>query len=135
MSGPYMVYVDRDDPVPVQSVAELDELLDRVAAAPRYQEFPVVADIASPDDRYILQILLGRTDVSFLIWNIADETVEASVGTVSVDGDVVFNYGGSRTDAYDDTIIPVDVARAATREFIQTGHRPGGIEWKIPQYS
>jgi hypothetical protein len=135
MSGPYLVYIDRDDPVSVQSVAELDAFLDRVAATPRYQRFPVVADIVSADDRYILQILLGRTDASFLIWNIADESIEASVGTVLVKGDIVFNYGGSRTDAYDDTTIPVDIARAAAREFLQTGRRPSGVEWKTPQYS
>jgi hypothetical protein len=134
MTDPFTVYVDRDEPVPVQTVDDLDRILDSIAANPRYQSFPVVADIVSPDDRNILQVLLGRPDVSFLVWHVDNEIIEASVGTIPIKG-LVFNYGGSRTDAYDGTTIPVDIARQAVREFLTTQRRPACVEWQVPAYS
>jgi hypothetical protein len=135
MTNPFMIYVDRDDPVPAHNTEELDTILDRIATTPRFQEFPVVAEIVSPDDQNVLQILLGHPDASFLIWNIDNETIEASVGTRPATGVVAFNYGGSRTDAYDDTLIDINAARDAAREFLGTGRRPTSIGWKTPQYS
>jgi hypothetical protein len=135
MNGDHQVYVERDDPVGVRSVAALDALLDRVAAAPRYQEFPVVVDIVAPDDRHILQIMLGRPDISLLVWHVEGETIEASVGTVTHPQPLAFNYGGARTDAYDDTVIPLDIAREAARQFVVEGSRPTVVAWKTPRYS
>ena len=129
------VYYDREPPAVVASVEELDAVFDRIAATPRYMEFPVLVSIEDADRRYTLQIGVGRGDLSVLVWYEAEVDVLASVGTVAYQQRPKFNFGGTPTDAYDDSAVPVEVARRAARHFFAHGTQPTGVTWKEPAYS
>jgi hypothetical protein len=129
------VYYDRNPPSVVSTVDELDQLLDQIAATPRYVEFPVFVSMETADRRFVLQIGLGRTDLSALVWYDADVDIVASKGTVGYERRPRFNYGGTPTDAYDDSAVPVAAARQAAREFFTTQARPACVEWQEPTYT
>ena len=129
------VYYDREPPTVVTSTEELDTVLDRIAENPRYTAFPVFVSIESADRRYTLQVGVGRSDLSTLVWYEAEVDVLASAGTVDYQQRPKFNFGGTPTDAYDDSAIPVEVARRAAREFFEHGTRPTCVTWKEPGYS
>jgi hypothetical protein len=118
--------------IEVATVEELDALLDRIAASPEHREFPTLVTIARADEQQSVQVLLGRKDLSLLIWYLARDDIAASKGTIPTSERIVFDYGGTPTNAYDDTVIPVEAARQAVREFFSTGQRPTCIEWEIP---
>lgn len=127
------LHYDRAIPVPVAGVSELDQLLDQVASNPDYREFPVLASIATGDDELVLDILLGAPEFSFLVWHEGFTDIQCSVGTLPQDPDLAFNFGGTRTDAYQNCLIPIEQARAAAREFAATGARPTTVGWQEPK--
>lgn len=129
------VYHDRNPAVVVNTVDGLDRLLDQIAADPRYVEFPVFVSIESADRRLVLQVGLGRPDLSALVWYDAEVDIAASKGTVAYDQRPKFNYGGTPTDVYDHSAVPVATARQAAREFFTTEARPTCVQWQEPQYS
>jgi hypothetical protein len=129
------VYYDREPLTVVRSVAELDDLLDRIANTPKYTEFPVFVSIETDDRRYVLQLGLGRPDLSTLVWYEAEVDIMASTGTVGYTERPKFNFGGTPTDAYDHSAIPVQTARTAAREFFTSSARPACVEWQEPQFS
>ncbi|MBX7268920.1 hypothetical protein KIF24_24740 [Micromonospora sp. Llam7] len=132
---PVRVYYDRIEPVAVDRIEDLDALLDRVAANPEYQEFPVMVSLETGDKEHVLEICLGRQDLSMLVWHHAFLDVAASKGSLHQPADLAYNFGGSRTDAYDSSAIPVATARQAVREFFSTnGQRPTCLEWQTPNY-
>jgi predicted AAA+ superfamily ATPase len=132
MLRPFVVWYDREGPIEVSTVQEMDSLLDWIAASPRYRKFPVIVSISRSDEQQIVDVLVGRDDLSLLIWYLAKEDIAASKGTIPTSEEIMFNYGGTATDAYIDTAITVEAARQAVREFVATGQRPSCVEWQVP---
>lgn len=127
------VSYDREDPVTVSTVDELDAMLDRIVAVERYRRDPVMAEVTSVDEQRVLQIGLGYPTFSVLQWY--DLTVDGpealvSEGTTDASGFGGYNYGGTWTEFDATTAVPVDVARDAVREFAETGSRPTCVSWR-----
>jgi hypothetical protein len=129
----FTVHYDRATPVRISDLTALDSTLDQIAADPEYRRFPVLVSIATEDDELVLDVLLGVPAVSFLVWHEGFTDIRCSTGTLPQDPDLAFNFGGTRTDAYQDCLIPVSDARAAVREFAATGLRPASIGWQEPR--
>jgi hypothetical protein len=127
------VYYDRATPVRVSSVGELDRILDQIESDPQYQRFPVLVSIATGEDDLVLDILVGRADYSFLVWHEGFTEIKCSAGSLPQDPDLVFNFGGTRTDAYENCLVPITDARAAVREFAATKVRPASVGWQTPR--
>ena len=126
------VHYDRAEPIPIITPAALDDLLDRLAADPRFQQFPVMVSLESADGSHVLEILIGRADLSILVWHRVFEEILTSKGTVAQPDDLAYNLGGSRTTAYRNSAVPTDTAREAARQFATTGSRPTVVDWQEP---
>jgi len=83
-------------PVEVNSVVDLDDLLDRIHSDPARKEAPPRIELVSPDETRALDIGQARPEYSVVIWhdNDADEVFTSS-GTVTVDTDAAFDFGGT----------------------------------------
>jgi hypothetical protein len=125
------VWYDPDlEPAAASSPEELRALLDRIQADPEYQDIPTMAQIAGPDGQRVLQIGLGRSDYSVVLWfdKICGDAL-ISVG-VATDDDPAFDFGGT-WDAFENgSAVPVRAALDAAREFAETGAKPTAIEWR-----
>src|SRR4051794_18768007 len=108
MSQPITAYYDRAEPVTINNTDDLDRLLDRLSADPRFQDFAVMVSLESADKAHVLEILIGRPDLSILVWHEVLVEVFASKGTLGQPLDLAYNYGGSRTTAYHRSAVPVD---------------------------
>jgi hypothetical protein len=63
------VWYDPDhEPATATSAEELRALLDLIQADPEYQDIPTMARISGPDGQRVLQIGLGRSDYSVVLW-------------------------------------------------------------------
>ncbi|WBB53840.1 Imm1 family immunity protein [Verrucosispora sp. WMMD573] len=102
---------------------------------PRVPAVPVMVSLETSDKEHVLEVCLGRHDLSVLVWHHAFVEIAASKGTLDQPADLAYNFGGSRTDAYDNSAIPVATARQAVREFFTTnGQRPTCLDWQTPSY-
>ena len=132
------VFFDPDaDPVVVDSVADLDALLDRLAGDERRAEMPSLVEIVSDDEVRALDVGVGCSGFGVVVWHDDDDAADevlASVGTVVVGEPVFLDFGGTPTTMPRDAAIPVDVARQAAREFLVTGRRPTAVAWRPPEY-
>jgi hypothetical protein len=133
------VYHERSTPpARVTTVAELDDLLDHIHRDPGRREAPPLVELVMDGTDRALDIGLGRTEHSVLIWHDddADEVLTStSTGELDPGPDAAFNFGGTWTHIADGSAIPVELARHAAREFAETGRRPTCIEWQIPAYA
>jgi hypothetical protein len=131
------VYYRRgQQPAQVSMVAELDELLDRVHADPTMRDAPPLVELVSADESRALDVGLARANYSVVIWHDDDaDEVLASTGTLEIDADAAFNFGGTWTHIPDRSAIPVELARLAAREFLTTGRRPSCVDWQEPAYT
>ncbi|MER6989241.1 Imm1 family immunity protein [Saccharopolyspora hirsuta] len=123
-------------PAEITTVAELDDLLDRVVADAIEEDVPVYAEIVTADRQRILQIGLGQPDYSSLIYcDKSADLLEASKGVLPMPDDAGFDYGGTWTDAPINSAIPITTARQAARDFLaNNGRRPANLEWHEPRY-
>jgi ethanolamine utilization protein EutQ (cupin superfamily) len=137
MTNPISVYYRRgQEPARVSTVAELDELLDRLHADPAVRDAPPLVELVTADESRALDVGLARPAYSVLLWHDDDaDEVLASEGTIATDDDAAFNFGGTWTHIPDRSAIAVDLARRAAREFLTTGRRPTCVEWKLPAYT
>jgi hypothetical protein len=111
----------------VATVAEMDELLDRLAA--QSAERPIVVELVSPDGATV-SIGLGRpvTIVNYVGPSL-DPPYFQSVGEAS-DEEIVFFYRGEWSEYPPESAVPADVGRQALREFFTTGELPRGVRWE-----
>jgi len=137
MTDTINVYYQRgQEPAQVSTVAELDELLDRLHFDPVLRDAPPLVELVTPDETRALDVGLARPDYSVLLWHDDDaDEVLASKGTIGTNTDAAFNFGGTWTHIPDRSAIPIELARQAAREFLTTGRRPTCVEWKLPAYS
>jgi hypothetical protein len=116
--------------------AELDELLDRVHADPAMRDAPPPVELVTADESRALDVGLARADYSVVIWHDDDaDELLASTGSLEIDADAAFNFGGTWTHIPDRSAIPPELARQAAREFLTTGRRPSCVERQEPAYT
>lgn len=128
MLGPVTVY-DGDQRRAVCTLLELDGLLDALAAVGP----PGWVEITSGADNGVLSIALGHRDLSSLRLVDSDSPAVAlaSTGTLhAVLGS--YDFAGPRgcQPVAAEEAIAIGEARAAVREFVQTGRRPTGVGWR-----
>ena len=129
MSTAYRVWVaDRDAPEELTLPAEVDALLDEVAADPNHLDWPVIVDLTA-DDRPTLQLIVGDPAWSYLLWADQEDVLVAD-GTVPVDAETTFNSGGEPAWLHDDHALPPELARQAVSEYVLTGLRPACVRWR-----
>ena len=68
MSDGLAIRYDREGPMAVDSPADLETVLVRIAATPRFQEFPVMVELADPSGDRTLDLGVGRP-YSVLVWS------------------------------------------------------------------
>jgi hypothetical protein len=127
------VYYDRHGPLVVETAAELDRLLDQIAATPEYQKDPVLVDVSDETEQRVLEIGLGYPDFSMLLWfDWTEPAPEAyvSAGTVHRADFGGYNHGGTWTEYDPGCVMPVGVARQAVRDFFERGTRPTSVAWR-----
>jgi hypothetical protein len=127
-SGLQRVEWENDGRAEVASVEQLDRLLDDLTEQARPRPFMAVLISGTGDS---LAIGLGRKE-SVLSWVSAtgDPPYHGSNGDPSATGLVVFFYGGSWSEFPRSYAVPVADARAAAREFFETGVRPNQVGWE-----
>lgn len=63
MSDGLAIRYDREGPMAVDSPADLETVLVRIAATPRFQEFPVMVELADASGDRTLDLGVGRPAV------------------------------------------------------------------------
>lgn len=111
----------------VTSADELTALLDKVASLP----LPTWLELATPEHDVLL-VGLGQ-DFSSLRFHERRDGGEVyhSVATLGSPQDADFQFGTVPTRMATGSAVTVAEARAAATEFLTTGRRPEGVEWKV----
>lgn len=123
----------RATPRTLPDVAAVDQALDELAREAEAAEWPRVVSLTRGE--HVLEILVGRQDLSLLVWYVGFDEIACSRGTIEQPSDLAFDYGGHRTDAYADAAVPVETAREAVRQFVRNDTRPTAVEWQTPHYT
>jgi hypothetical protein len=120
-------FADQEPPLNCRSIEEMDSLLDRLhSQCPR--EHPICVNVVIPG--YCLTIGLG-SDPTFLLESVepCDGEWYISVGDPSTSGWKDFYGCGGHTPFEVRSFVPVQLARQALREFVQTQARSRLIHW------
>jgi hypothetical protein len=123
----------------VQTVEELDTVLDRIERQRGTDGLPFVVDIT--DDREFvgfpvgLHMSIGGQHRAKVFWNgtpAGGSGIGVEPGVSPWDGEpIAFDYGGMPTEETPDTLrVTPKAARQAAREFIETGQRPTCLTWE-----
>jgi hypothetical protein len=124
-----VIFAEDEEPVVVSTVAELDRVLDRIAAEASPDAPPLVALDMPARQRSMMAGFRGPVGVL----NFMDMTADggyASKGDTTGAPTPPYFYCDHWTGITADAEIPIDRVRAAAREFLATGERPTGIEWQ-----
>jgi hypothetical protein len=113
----------------VQTIDELDRQLDRlqqdcIAA-------PVLATVELLSSGDSLSIGLGRAEsVLNFVSGSGDPPYWSSVGERKEDDAVGFNFMGELSEIPLRHLIPIDMARQAVRDFVQSGKLSARVKWE-----
>jgi hypothetical protein len=129
-------YETAEDPIPVDSVADLDALVDRMASEYAAQDGPVppVAELFRPDpwaEGWVVIRLGIAENRGFLAHaDAAGSFITTSGG--DLDGDpVVYDYQGHVREFPSDAEIPLaDVIKAAHDLVVTDGQRSTAVMWR-----
>lgn len=126
--GHWRVEWGKDGASVVDSVAELDELLDTLAE--QAHDTPFMAELISPTgDSLALGLGLERSALSWVSAN-QDPPYFASKGDSKAEGTIVFHYRGDWSEFPCWSTVPTSAARQAMREFFTTNELPSGVAWE-----
>jgi hypothetical protein len=118
----------------VASAESLEELLDELTLRAQEINMPFSVQIELEDDSAIL-ISVG-SGISHLEFYSASHhpPVVASLSQVSTDGDEIVTvlHGGIPSTVSRGSCVPIAEARAAVRQYFETGRRPTNISWSDP---
>ena len=128
----------RDREESVSTVAEMDEVLDQIAAASVSADCGQLVSIEREDADRGLVIGVGLPERSMIEWS-DDSDPEAASFAVEpalerASGHLRFDFFGTPTDyGPAKTQITNQLARQAAREFAASGLKPSGIDWRSVQ--
>lgn len=122
---------ERQPRVPASTIVELDEVLDRIAAAPEPTAVDIIPADIPPGERRLLQIGLGHPQRSFVFYLGAPAGGYArESGVPEWDEEIVFDHGGEPTEYLPEwTRVTPMAAREAAREYLRTGTRLTLLGW------
>jgi hypothetical protein len=127
-----LVWTEEGDGKIVESVKELDKILDRLTADAE-QGKPFIVELVADNGNVMgigigrPQSVLGFMEASFQPPYYASRNREFSNADDEV---IVFYYGGHWTEFPIKSAIPIQDAREAFRRFFVTGALPDNIEWE-----
>lgn len=122
----------------VETVAELDAVLDQIEQQRSSDGLPFMVDVTSTEVRYQdfpvgLHMSVGHPERARVDWAGPPKPSTAFQSDVPPwDGELIeFSYGGLPTEEEPETLrVNPDVARQAAREYVETGQRPTRLEWE-----
>jgi hypothetical protein len=119
-----------DDVACVNSIRELDPLLDRLHE--EHQDVqPILATVESTSNGDSLAIGLGRPQsVLTFVPGSGDPPYFSSVGDGEGDEVLEFSFMGDLSEIPVRNAVPIAVARQAMREFIETGALSKKVRWE-----
>lgn len=134
--GPSEEDPDRGNEVAVTSVAELDEVLDRVAQQASEEQLPYGVQIHQSDRNGAVMLGIGHPDRSFLDWLDRSEPhgranrYAVEPGLPPVTEAIGFDLYGDWSERYPErTRVTPAGARKAAREYLRTGTQPTSVSW------
>jgi Immunity protein Imm1 len=134
--GPSEQEPDRGFEVTVTTIAELDAVLDRVAAQAVTDGLAYAVQIFQPDQRNAVMLGVGHPDRSFLDWldrsqpHGSEDRIGVDPNTPPATDDIPFDvYGDWSELSPERTRITVPTAYQAAREYVSTGQRPTSVSW------
>jgi hypothetical protein len=124
------IYDQHREPVAINTIGELDELLDRIQATALAEAPPLIA-LDRPDQQRSLVVGLrgGVGLLNFVDLNDADGGAVSKADNDGAETPPYF-YCGHWTEFPTDAELPVDDVRAAAREYLATGQRPTNVTWQ-----
>ena len=117
------------EPTTVATTAELDAVLDRLAAEASLDAPPLIALDMPDQQRSMLVGLRGPVGVL----NFVDfSTGRGSASKADTNGAQTppYFYCGEWTAVPADAELPIEVVRQAARDFLDTGERPNSVTWQ-----
>jgi hypothetical protein len=128
----YRLVWDRDRVREVNSLADLDALLDEIAAASERDEKPRLVSVSLSDGTSLALGLGRRESILHFVSASADPPYFTSRGEDPRDDEVVhFFFQDSWTEFPVKNLIPLARAREAVRLFAKDGRRPQNVEWEV----
>jgi hypothetical protein len=141
--GPLFLSGDGSNDGPVGSVVDLDTRLDALHRRWMEADWPLMAAITAGDhavEGRVLYLALGRAwstvryevgvEYSFWLWDSVGDAALLPAGN-GKDGEFGLATGnGEFTWMSVASVVPVDVARQAAREFLTSGERPRCLTWQ-----
>jgi hypothetical protein len=121
----------------VETVAELDAVLDQIEHQRSSDGLPFMVDVTSTEARNQdfpvgLHMSLGHPERARVDWAGPPKPSTAFQNDILPwDGELIeFSYGGLPTEEEPETVrVSPEVAREAAREFVATGLRPTCVAW------
>ena len=133
--GPSAQNPQRGSEVDVSTVAELDAVLDRVAAHAAAKGVPFAVQVDREDSAGSVMIGVGHPQRSFIDW-LMDEghrSFGSEPDMPAAAASVVFDvYGEWHEHPPEQSRVSPAVALEAAREYVRTGERPTCINWSTP---
>ena len=115
--------------VSLSTVSELDRLLGQIHED--HEDSPVLVSIELSSSGDSLTIGLGRAEsVLNYVSRSGDPHYWSSVGKRQESAATAFNFMGQLSEIPNRHLIPIDIARQAIRDFVQTGKLPRSVEWE-----
>lgn len=127
---PYLVW-DEDNRAEIDSVEELDRLVDRLTAE-ALEAVPFTVTLQVDDDTSMF-IVVGRDESHMEFYSTAcDPHLWSCRGPWDDDEHIEFLYRGHDSGIPKRYCVPIADARKALRQFFRTGgQRPENVEWEV----
>jgi immunity protein Imm1 of predicted polymorphic toxin system len=126
----HVEYGESAEQTTVDSVADLDALLDRLDAEAKERRRPALVTLFD-DARHYLAVGVGG-DQSVLSWDVGTDDSESvwSRGSRREEGEVAFAFSNQFSFFPISALIDSTLAREAARQFFLTRQRPTLTEWQ-----
>lgn len=134
--GPSAQEPDRGEEVAVDTITDLDTVLEQIAVQAAADGVPYAVQLHQPGHHGAIMIGVGHPDRSFIDWldrsqsHGTGDRFGIDPGLPPINEAIGFDVYGSWSELPPArTRITVQNARAAAHEYLQTGQRPTIVEW------
>jgi len=129
---PTLQWSESEPPVEVQTLEQLDQLLDQITATCQ-PDFPISVTLGAHG--FQAHILLGLPESFIYLDEVSPTRYFITVGDSHTGGLVGFHlFGQHHTEFERRHLIPTATARGALREFFDTGQRSTSVDWEEGSY-